>query len=723
MFSRRLGLIAAIFWAGAICLAQLDTGSIVGTVFDPSGAVIPGASVKVQNMGTAATADLTTDASGNFIAPVLAIGKYKVTVSASGFSTYIEEGIPLSVADRVRLAITLKPGAVSEQVTIVGSSPLVDTASSTMGDVIGAQRVIDLPLNGRDVIELVRLAPGVVGGTINGAPAFDGRLWQNGMKVLLDGGDTGQVDSDYDEAGYGSGARIHRASVDAVGEFRLVSTMYSTEYGQTVGAVINYISKSGTNEFHGAVFEFFRHDKLDARNYFNPAPNAKPTIRLNQFGGVLGGPVVRDKLFFFGSYEAVRQRTGPTFNVFVPTAAFRATLPAVLQPVVNQLPLPNGAVSPAEPRLARYTTTLKNELTENASMVKIDYLPRAKDRFSARYNPMPSRTKNYFGVGEGQWRPVPSFLQTGKIGYTRTISPAMLNEAGFFVNRLRTDWVAGGTDAVRAFPRTALGGGAAVVGPAQFDMPVSNTSFTWMDSLSWVKGSHQLKFGTQIVRIRENKNQKFQQFVTYNNLNQFAQNRAFSVSTQGRPTPGLRGTQYNFFVQDDVQLTSRLTVNAGLRYQFDSTPSEAYGRIANFDFDKGVVEPPGTPIWDAPKLNFAPRVGFAYQPFGSGQTVIRGGWGIFYTNQNPAQVQSMPNNVPGYNQARSVNNTQYPNLPGFPFPDLSSFPAANTLATFAKDWQTAYTQQWNLNIQQGLGSNMVVQAAYVGNYGRHIERW
>ena len=724
MFLGRSGPAAVIlFWAAALGLAQLDTGTIMGTVVDPSGAMIPGASVKVQNMGTSATVELTTDASGNFVAPVLAIGKYRISASATGFSTYVEEGIQLSVADRVRLSIQLKPGVVTEQVTVVGSSPLIDTASSTMGDVIGAQRVVDLPLNGRDVILLVKLAPGVVGGTINGAPAFDGRLWQNGMKVLLDGGDTGQIDSDYDEAGYGSGARIHRASVDAIGEFRLASTMYSTEYGQSVGAVINYISKSGTNEFHGTVFEFFRHDKLDARNYFNPAPAAKPTIRLNQFGGVLGGPIVKNRLFFFGSYEAVRQRTGPTFNVWVPTAAFRASLPAVLQPVVAHLPLPNGPVSPSEPRLARYTTTLANQLTENAGMVKLDYLPGAKDRFTFRYNPMPSFTKSYFGVGEAQYRPVPSFLQTGKISYTRTVSPTKLNEAGFFVNRLRTDWVAAGTEAVRAFPRTSIGGGAAAIGPAQFDMPVANTSYTYMDTFSWVKDRHQLKFGAQIVRIHENKNQKFQQAVNYLNLNQFAQNRAYTVATQGRPEPGMRGTQNNVFIQDDIQASRRLTINAGVRYQFDTPPSEAYGRIANFDFAKGTVDPPGTPIWDAPKLNFAPRFGFAFTPLRSATTVIRGGFGLFYANQNPAQVQNMPNNVPGFSQARNANVSQYPNLVGFPFPDLSTFPAANTLATFDKNWEMAYTEQWNLNVQQGLGSDMVMQVAYVGNYGRHIERW
>jgi hypothetical protein len=719
MVIRRLVLITlAMLWAAVLCLAQLDTASILGTVFDSSGAVIPGAKVVVQNMGTSATVDLTTDGNGNFIAPVLPIGKYKVTVSMANFNTYVQEGILLSVADRIKLNVELKPGAVTQQITVVGEASMVQTASTTLGAVIGTQQIVDLPLNGRAIDELLILAPGVVAGATNGATS--GRLWENGQKYLLDGGDTSQVDSDLAAGGYGSAARVNRVSVDAVAEFRVVNSMYSAEYGQTVGAVINFISKSGTNEYHGSLFEFLRNDKLDARNYFNPEPFDKPARRLNQFGGSLGGPIVKDKLFFFTDYEAVRQRTGISYSVYVPTAAFRASLAPVLQPVVAMLPLPNGAVSTAEPRLALYHGSVSNALTEDTGMLKFDYLPTAKDRFTFRYNGNGSFTKSYFGAATAEFRPIPAILQTSKISYTRTLTPTMLNEFGFFINRGHWTDPAAGTDAVRHFPITlSLGSGSAGVGPAVWDMDVANNLFTYMDTLSWIKGKHQIKFGAQIARMQCNKQVNFQQYLWFPNLDWFKLNWSYLFITVGWPRPGLRITQQGYFVQDDIQATRNLTINAGLRYTYDGAPTEAYGRIANFDLRTGTLDPPGSSVYDAPKLNFAPRIGLAYTPFGWKKTVIRAGWGIFYANYNAADAQFLPTNVPGFSQMRQV--TILENFPptAFPFPDISAYLGAFSPTAFNKDWQAAYTEQWSLNIQQGFGESTVLQVGYVGNWGRH----
>src|SRR5262245_29530940 len=277
MFSR--SILVIVLWTGT-CLAQLDTGTISGTVSDSSGGLIPGAKVTVMNSDTGAAVEVTADRSGNFVAPALRPGIYRVRVTVDGFKVYVQEGIRLSVSDRLDLPVALQPGGVTEQVTVTGAAPVVDTASTTIGAVITGREVIDLPLNGRAPDQLMGLAPGVTTGP-DGRRVMSGqnqKLFTPGTKFLIDGGDSSQVDSDLVDRFYGSKARVSRISVDAIAEFRLVTSMYSAEYGQSLGGVMNFISKSGTNEFHGGLFEFFRNEKLDARDYFNVAPNKKPAF-------------------------------------------------------------------------------------------------------------------------------------------------------------------------------------------------------------------------------------------------------------------------------------------------------------------------------------------------------------------------------------------------------------------------------------------------------------
>ena len=723
MYIRRFALIVlSLLWAATLCLAQLDTASILGTVLDSSGGVIPGAKVVVQNMGTSATVELTSDQNGNFIAPVLPIGKYKVTVSVTNFNTFVQEGIQLNVADRVQLFITLKPGVVTQQVTVVGETPVVETASTTIGAVVSQQQVVDLPLNGRAVDTLVSLAPGVVSlgphKSMSGASTGE-RDFDSGHKFLLDGGDSSGIDSDNADGGYGSAGRVNRISVDAVAEFRLAE-MYSAEYGQTIGAVVNFISKSGTNQLHGSLYEFFRNEKLDARDWFNPEPFIKPAFRLNQYGGTLGGPIKKDKLFFFVDYEGDRQRLGRTFDTFVPTEEFRATLPAVLQPVVAQLPLPNGPVSADEPRIAAYNGSRVNQLREDTWMAKIDYQPTAKDRLTFRYNYNKAFTKVYFGVGEAQYEPIPSLMQTSKISYTRTLTPTMLNEAGFFFDRMHVVNPGAGTEAVRDFPIVVLGSGVPNVGPFIFDMDTPNTLFTYMDTLSWVKGRHQMKFGAQFLRMQCSKAVRFQQYILFPSLDWFQYNVPYGIWTVGWPRPGVRMTYRNFFVQDDIQATPNLTINAGLRYQYDGSPTEVHGQIANFDLATATLDPPGTPIFKAPKLNLAPRIGLAYTPFGSKKTVIRVGFGMFYNSYNASFGSVLTTNVPGRSMSANVTIFDDPYLVGFPTPDISAYVNSRSPAAESKDWAESYTEQWSFNVQRGFGESMVFQVGYVGNRALHL---
>ncbi len=733
MSVRRIATMIFVVLTSATCLAQLDTATILGTVSDATGAVIVGAKVVVQNTGTSAVVELTTNGSGFFIAPVLSVGTYRVTVTARGFKTHRQEAIALSVADRLNLAIVLQPGQVTEEVKVEAGAELVQTATAAGGGVIGERLTQELPLNGRSVTDLMVLIPGMVAQappTINGAS--DGRLFQPGLKYLVDGGDSSQIDSDFASAGYLSNSRVNRVSVESVGEFRMVTQTYSAEYGQSTGAVVNFITKSGSNNFHGSLFEFFRNEVLDSRNYFNREPQKKPAFRLNQFGGSLGGPIVRDKLFFFVNYEGVRQRLGLIQNAFVFTQAYRSTLIPALQPVVAELPLPNGPVSSVDSRLALFTEGVSDALREDTWTGKIDYHPSSKDLVSFRYSGADTFTKTYFGVAEGQFRPIPFSKHLVKLSYMRTISNTLLNEASLSINRLSSNDPGAGTPTARSFPQTTFvaGGGLgfggaslATVGPSTFDLLVNNTAYQISDSLSWVKGRHQLKFGAQIVRNQDNKEVFFQQFVQYLGLSGFAgfeSNSPLFIFTLGWPRVGMRGTYYGFFVHDDFRLNKRLTINAGLRYQYDTAPTESQGRIANFDPVTGKLDSAGTPILEAPKLNFGPRLGFAYSATKSQRTVVRGGFGLFFANLNPALAQFVPSNLPTIGQNYFALFFQAP-LVGYPPTDISQFsPGVLPLWAMKKKWDGTYTMQWNLGVQQAFGKTMALEVGYVGNRSLHV---
>ena len=702
-------------------LAQLDTGSVLGTVFDPSGAVVPSARIVVENQGTGVAVTSTTDSQGNYLVPVLPVGTYRVTVSSDGFKSQLREDIRLRVSDRVRLTFSLEPGSVTETVTVTGQAPLVETASSTLGLVVETEQIDALPLNGRNVSDLLHLVPGNVLRTQGTKQAFNGvSLFrqQGGLRFLLDGGDASRVDFDILDNTYGSSkGRISRSSTEAIQEFRVYTNSYSAEFGQTLGGVVNLITKSGSNELHGSLFEYFRNEKLDSRNYFNHTGN-KPPFRLNQYGASLGGPIVRDKVFFFANYEGVQQRLGKVQNALVPTADYRSTVDSAVRPAIDMLPLPNGAISDADPRLGWYNRAVADRLEENTVTAKVDYQVSPKDRLELRYNLNQNETGDFFGVARGQTKVAPGRLQLAKLTYNRVISPTVFNEAGFAFNRVRIDPLSAETEEILNFPIVALGSGSAGVGPSGFGLQVANNSFTWLNTLSWVKGNHQVKIGGQIIRNQDNKAGVFQMNITYLSLDDFASNSAWAISTWGQPRAGMRNTYNNFFIQDDYQVNQNITLNLGLRYQYDTAPTESNGRMANFNPATGDLDPIGTSVLNAPKTNFDPRIGIAISPFASNNTVIRMGYGIFHASLNAAMAQNIPNNI--FQQTASVNALEVPNLRGFPPPANFNFATGANITALPKNLKQAYTQSWNLNIQQGLGGDSMLQVAYLGNRALHL---
>jgi hypothetical protein len=713
----------AVICAGMFCGtagAQLDNASLFGSVTDPSGARVASATVKIQNADTSDTVYVVSGGNGDYFAPVLPVGKYRVTISAAGFRSKVLDDVTLRAADRVRINVELEVGAVQDTVLVTGAAPLVDVGSSALGGVVGTEQLKSLPVNGRDVSDVLALVPGANLLATNASMSLNGVSMyrvEGAVKFLVDGADASRIDFDILDNDYGtSKGRITRAGMDGVEEVNVQAGSYSAEYGNSLSGVVNLISKSGGNEFHGSVFEYFRNEKLGARDFFNAG--ASPELRLNQFGGTLGGAIRRDKLFFFVNYEGVRQRTGQTYNVFVPTAAFRATVPAVLQPVVNLLPLPNGPVSQADARLANFTEAVSNLLDEDTGAAKVDYYINARHRVSVRYNGNGSLTDSYFGVARGQYNPAPGLLQLAKASYTFNASNNVVNELGFAVNRIRIFKFSAATQETRDLPIVAIGGGAPNVGPQTNDNRVKYTLYNWLDTLSWVRGRHQFKFGAQVLNPQEARTLLFQRQVTYQTLADFANNSPFSVGTLGQPESGMRGRYNDFFVQDDVQLSRRVTINAGLRYQYDTAPTEAHGQIANFNPATGMLDPVGSPVLKAPKTNFAPRLGIAWSPAASARTAVRASFGTFYAVLNPYLAQPLPNNVA--QQASTLTRQQDPTLAGFPFPTITGFGAVTSFTALPKDYKGVYTEQWNFNIQQAIGADSMVQVGYIGNRGLHL---
>src|SRR6266496_1328687 len=356
VFRQLGGLLFLMAFAALPCLSQQDRGTILGLVQDSSQSVIPGATVVVTHQATGREFKLTTDSEGSFVAPEIPVGTYRVAASLQGFKTKVQEGVVLRVSDRIRLVMTLEPGEVKETVTVTGEAPLIETASNTLGGTIERSQVENLPLNGRDINVLLAQVPGV---------NLRGNMFQQSMNglntggqsvslvaFLMDGVDASRVDAQTITITYGrSQNRIARVNAEGIEEFKMYENSFSAEFGSSTGAAVNIITRSGGNSFHGSAFEFLRNEKLDARNYFNRCTTPgctqpqKPPFRLNQFGGSFGGPIIRDRAFFFASYEGIRQRTGTTLVALVPTQTFRNSLPAVLQPVADMLPLPNAAPS------------------------------------------------------------------------------------------------------------------------------------------------------------------------------------------------------------------------------------------------------------------------------------------------------------------------------------------------------------------------------------------
>jgi len=697
--------------------AQSNTGTITGVVTDPNGAVVPNATVTITNQGTGEKRTVQTDSDGRYLAPSLPTGIYSVETAANGFQSVTKKDLSLAVGATARTDIALGVTGVDAVVT-VSDETRVDTEGSTLGDTITAKRINDDPVNGRDFTQLLSTIPGSVQTTnqfqtsVNGIPSTFG-----GTSVLVDGVDASRVDVNGTSNVLGRiESRVNRVSMDSIQEVQVVEQNYSAQYGQALGAVINPITKSGTNDLHGSLFEFFRNEGLDA----DDALAGKQRFRLNQFGGNVSGPIKKSKVFFFANYEGVRQDRGQTFDVLTPTAAFRSTMNATIRPVVDTLPLPQTATS-SVPGYGEYIGQRIGDLREDTGSVKIDWIQSDKSQFSVRYNLNDSVTNVPYGVGTDQIANGKLRTQLLKVSHNYTFNPTTTNEFGFGINNNYTN-VGAGNSTLPRFDFSFVDFRIASPGPAQFDQERTGNVYQFLDTLTLIRGNHSLKVGGDIRLNRRDAYSGIQDTLTFFSTADFASNAPFVIARSGNPKLSYANENYSLFVNDDWKVHPRLSLNLGLRYEVSSVSREKNGLLQNFDLTTMSYTPVGSKLYNADTNNFAPRVGFAYDVFGTQKSVIRGGYGIFYNRELPASYGSPAiNTYPSYSVdlfqalfcATPPATFQYP-----VDPNIFRCGAPNVMA-IDPNLKTGEAQQWSLNLQQDVGFG-VLTVGYVGNHATHL---
>src|SRR5579872_3877041 len=684
-------LACVVLMAGSLA-AQTFRGTILGSVTDASGAVVPGASVKVHNVNTGQDRVTVTTADGTYAVPELPVGTYSVTVTQKGFQTSITNTVAVDVASERRVDVSLKPGQVSEQVEVSGETlPQIETTSNTLGGVLTSEVVKDLPVNGRDYTKLIYLNPGVSGSPdqISDSPGSFGEFSMNGARgrsnnYLLDGTDMNdgyRNDPAINQAGvFGTPSTI--LPIDAVAEVNVLSN-FQPEYGRNAGAVVNIVTKSGTNKLHGSAAEYFRNDALDARNYFNPSSQPKAPFHNNQFGASLGGPIVKDKTFFYSDYEGQREPVGVVTVSSVPTGT---AADGSLQPSDASNPVIASLIArhpwPA-PNLSR---GIPLQTTGTASVVSPSFndLTSFIAKIDQNFNPSNILTGRYFFGDSVQSFPLaltasggqlpgfntytPTRVQLVSLSYTHTIGANMVNELRYGWNRFAegffpqdqnfhpssiglcaastTAGCAGGGTTDSGLPIIYVNGTAFGQVGANGSVPRHrvDTNNQIIDNFSWKVNKHDVKVGVDFHRtsVQQYFDKYFRGRIKFADLSDFLSGTVSSgFQYSGDSTRHTFENNFGFYAQDSFRVTSHLTFNYGLRWDYFGIVREKNNLLSNITSESPstgtgtfVLTQVGQPglgsLYNPDKKDFAPRVSAAWDVTGKGKTVIRTGFGMFF---------------------------------------------------------------------------------------------
>jgi Carboxypeptidase regulatory-like domain len=755
--------------------AQTPIGNILGTVRDSGGGVIPGVNVSAKSVETGAVRSATTDSSGAYQILNLSGGFYDVEARSEGFKTQVRKGVAVTVGATVTVNFTLSVGDVQETVEVKDVPPQLETTTPAMGGLVGETAVRELPLNGRDWLQLATLQAGVVGGIgqQSAADFTNSRAARgNGVALSISGNRPtgnvflvdGLVVNDYANASPGSGLNVN-LGVEAVREFRVLTNEYAAENGRSTGGVVTAVFKSGTNQFHGSIFEFLRNSALDSKNFFDDPTKPIPQFQRNQFGGSAGGPIKKNKTFFFGDYEELREVKGISHasNTLSPNArkgilkcpsvgpvppGSGCTIPPVsgstytvpiassIRPYLAFFPVSNGPISGDTAKfifagkligVERYVIGKVDhnlsDVTTLSGSYQLDNTDESQpDPYNQKRTGSPSRHQN--SVLTLQHIFSPKWLNTARMGFSRTHATDALDLSA--IDPIAADTSLGFQPGVPAgiISVAGLTGTQGGLGSSGADI-LNYTSFQWGDDASWIKGRNTFKFGGIVERIRYNKNSLVGAPIgefDFGTVSDFLQGIPSQFRTDVPGTDdirGLRTTYLGFYFQDGIAVRRNLHVNVGMRYEYVSPTTEAFGRVAVLPTLASATPRTGGAYFDTNTKNFAPRLGITWDPTGSGKTSIRTGFGIYDVLSFPYLMENRTNSFPFFEEG-TINS---PPPSSFPKGGLALITPSSLRASFVEpNPQRAYMMQWNLTIQRQLAANAAFTLGYVGSRGNHLPR-
>src|SRR5215469_2035664 len=772
---RRIAMAAVLFTA-PLMKAQSTTATLSGSVVDPSGAAVADTTVIVTNYATSVHRAVMTNPQGDFSVALLPPGKYELRASKSGFARIEIPNITLNTNDERTLVIKLKVGEVLQAIIVDGSTLGVES-SGAVSTVVDSNFVSALPLKGRSFQSLLLMTPGIVNAAGQNGGQEAGQLSVNGLRTnsnywTVDGvsanagvASTGGASLNVNQAFTGAipafnafGGTNGMISVDALQEFKVQTADYSAEFGRQPGGQVQLTTRSGSNEFHGVAYDYFRNDKLEANNYFNkynhPTPIARPKTRLNDFGGTFGGPIVKNRTFFFFSYEGMRYRhpVGDT-NTYVPSTALRndSKIDPNIRALLNAFPTSDQPVYSGNSSLQPYLFYQSSPYNSDSYSLRIDQVINSKWTAFGRFAYAPSNSQTW---SLAQLQTADTNLYTGTGGVTGLLTPRLTNQFNFNY----TSSGGNGNTVIEpvngaVVPTMAqLFGGSAPTGAkttfatwtffsssfpsvslsAGDQTQNANKSLNVIDGLTWAKGKHMLKFGVDFRRLSPTLAPKdYQLGASTPDLAHLEANTFTSVNVTGNRQATLNYDNLSFYAQDAWRFTPRLTLDMGVRWEINPPPSgldpndllyvQGWQNPATMS-----LAPQGTQAYSTQWHSVAPRLGASYQVHQQQgwETVLRGGFGMFY---------DLDSAVAGYSIGGALRNASYPNqqvpfssaimapLPPRTYP-TAPYPANMPLIGMLNGWSTPTTYEWNTALQQGLGTNQVLTISYVGNGARYLPR-
>ncbi len=777
--SKLMMMVAALVLStAALSYGQGFTAVLLGTVADSDGGVLPGVTVTISNLDTGQERVVVSDEQGRYTLPLLPPGRYRAVAELQGFRRAVREPITLNVNQQQRADFTLEVGAVSEEVVVTAMLPMVQTNTATVGTVVDDKVTSELPLNGRNFLQLNLLVPGALPSTKGTTLATQGGainvhgLRESSNFFWLDG---------IDNTTQAIGQLIVNPPTYSIAEFRVMSPTYSAEFGRTAGAQINVITRSGANVLRGDVYEFYRNSAMDAKNVFDP-PGEIPLFRRNQYGVDVGGPVIRDRTFFFVGFEGLRARQGATFTGRVPLSEMIggdfSRLGAVVRDPMTNEPFPGNVIpasriDPIGAALAaaypapnasdpsrNYVSRPINTLNDDTVIARIDQQISDSNRVLARFNfqnihelqPVNLFSRTTIIPGFGREQGATRFVTVG-ISDTHTFTSNLLGEFRLGFNRWKLDYLQQDRDDDVAgrigltglsrkpidfgFPLVNMGGVYENLGSAT-NLPQKGPfdTYSLSSTVTYVRGGHSLKFGGDYRLFQSD-------FIfdsiargSYTFTGRYSGNPLGDLLL-GLPTQALRGlgrdgdTQFAFvsqafsgFVQDDWRATDRLTMTLGLRYEYVVPTIEKQDRLTNFDFARGQVLIAGQngatrSMYEPDKTDFAPRVGFAYDLKGDGRWAVRGGYGIFYEVVLINQTLGLRLNPPFFSGDLALGDGSTVRLSNA-FANLAI--VTPNLSAFDQNYKLGRVQQFSVNLQHQLTDSLVADIGYVGTRGDRLFR-